>query len=115
MSLLGELLSELRKDRSLTQKDIADYLHVTVGTISNYENNVHYPDLEKLLELADYFHVTTDYLLGRSTVNLSPEVYSEQIADGMTVGEMVELIKALPPKRRGAFLFLLRELSESDR
>ena len=66
MSKFGELLAELRQDRKMTQRDLAQILHVSVGTISNYENSVHFPDVEKLMELADFFGVTTDYLLGRS-------------------------------------------------
>ena len=62
MSKFGELLAELRLDRKMTQKDLAKMLFVSVGTISNYEKGVHFPDIEKLIDLADFFHVTTDYL-----------------------------------------------------
>lgn len=65
MAEFGELLAELRQDRGLTQKQLGKLLSVSTGTISNYENGVHYPDLEKLVTLADYFQVSTDYLLGR--------------------------------------------------
>lgn len=52
MATFGEILAELRQDRNLTQKDLAKYLHVSPGTVSNYENNIHLPDLEKILILA---------------------------------------------------------------
>ena len=55
MIAFGEILAELRQDRKMTQKDLAQAMFVTVGTISNYENGVHYPDVEKLISLADYF------------------------------------------------------------
>lgn len=71
MATFGEILAELRQDRNLTQKDLAKYLHVSPGTVSNYENNIHLPDLEKILILANYFGVTTDYLLGRTPFSLS--------------------------------------------
>lgn len=45
MAEFGELLAELRKDRSMTQHELADVLHVSVGTISNYEKSVHFPML----------------------------------------------------------------------
>lgn len=57
MATFGEILAELRQDRNLTQKDLAKYLHVSPGTVSNYENNIHLPDLEKILILANYFGV----------------------------------------------------------
>lgn len=68
MRKFGEILAELRQDHKLTQKDLAQEMFVSVGTISNYENGVHYPDVEKLISLADFFDVTTDYLLGRCKV-----------------------------------------------
>lgn len=73
MISFGEILTELRQDRKMTQKDLAQAMFVTVGTISNYEHGVHYPDVEKLISLADYFNVTTDYLLGRCKVEFSPD------------------------------------------
>lgn len=52
MAKFGDLLSELRRDKKLTQDELAHILFVTSGTISNYENNVHYPDVVKLIQLA---------------------------------------------------------------
>ena len=47
MATFGELLQELRKDHRLSQKQLADVIPVTTGTVSNYENNQHLPDIEK--------------------------------------------------------------------
>ena len=55
MAQFGELLAELRQDRRLTQKELAQIIFVTDGTISNYENGVHPPDVDKLISLADFF------------------------------------------------------------
>ena len=81
MAEFGDLLSELRKDHKLTQEELANILFVSSGTISNYENNVHYPDVVKLKQLAEYFDVTTDYLLGQSeerTPASMPRVVSDE-------------------------------------
>ena len=102
MSKFGELLAELRLDRKLTQRDLAHILHVTVGTISNYENDVHFPDVEKLIELADYFEVTTDYLLGRCESRISPDVFAEQITKDRTAGEILKLWRQLPSENKNA-------------
>ena len=48
MAHLGELIAELRQDRGLTQKELGDILCVSSGTISNYENGVHLPDVDML-------------------------------------------------------------------
>ena len=66
MRSVGQRLSQLRKERELGQKELAALLNMSIGTISNYENNVHAPDLATLCKLADFFQVTTDYLLGRT-------------------------------------------------
>ena len=79
MAQFGDLLSELRQDRKMTQKQLAKAIFVTTGTISNYENNVHFPDVEKLLALSKYFNVTIDYLLGQTDCDLPVEVFSETI------------------------------------
>lgn len=42
MATFGELLAELRQDKGLTQKQLGRVLSVSTGTISNYENGVHY-------------------------------------------------------------------------
>ena len=46
MARFGEILAELRQDRGLTQETLARVLFVTAGTISNYENSAHFPDIE---------------------------------------------------------------------
>lgn len=102
MSKFGELLAELRQDKKMTQRDLAQILHVSVGTISNYENDVHFPDVEKLMELADFFEVTTDYLLGRCGSAFSPDVFSEQITKERTTGELLALLRQLPVENRNA-------------
>ncbi len=102
MSEFGELLAELRQDRKLTQRDLAHILHVSVGTISNYENSVHFPDVEKLIELADFFGVTTDYLLGRCESPFSPDVFTEQITRDRKAGEILKLLRQLPAENKNA-------------
>lgn len=62
---LGKTLRELRMEKNILQKEVAAYLQVSMGTISNYENNVHAPDPETLCKLADLFQVSLDYMLGR--------------------------------------------------
>ena len=64
MANLGELLAELRHDWGLKQEELADILHLSKSTISSYERGQQLPPLDKLVCLADFFHVTTDYLFG---------------------------------------------------
>lgn len=59
-------LRDLRNDNDYTQQQIADYLHINQATYSDYENgNINIP-LDALIKLADYYHVSLDYLVGRT-------------------------------------------------
>ncbi|MBX6333744.1 helix-turn-helix domain-containing protein [Candidatus Saccharibacteria bacterium] len=64
---LGNRLRALREKRKLTQKELAEKLNIPNQNISNYERDFRQPDYETLQTLADFFDVTTDYLLGRSS------------------------------------------------
>ena len=66
MIKIAERLRDLRKEQHITQQSVADYLGIKVRTYQYYEGDDHRPDYETLIKLADFFHVTTDYLLGRS-------------------------------------------------
>lgn len=61
-------LKDIREDRDITQKEIADYLHIKQNTYSQYESGKRQLPIEALIALADYYHVTTDYLLGISDI-----------------------------------------------
>ena len=66
-----ENIRSLRVDHGLTQKQIAEIINVKQNTYSQYEIGVlNYP-IDVLITLADYYHVSVDYLLGRTN---NPEV-----------------------------------------
>lgn len=56
-------LRDLREDSDLTQKALADYLHIRQNTYSQYETGQRQIPIEMLIRLAIYFHTSTDYLL----------------------------------------------------
>ena len=57
---------DLREDSDLTQKKIAEYLGIHPNVYRRYEKGVREFPLELIVKLADYYHVSTDYLLGRT-------------------------------------------------
>lgn len=63
---IGTQIHALRKRQGITQETLAAEMGVTVGAVSKWENDITFPDILMLCNLADYFHVTTDELLGRS-------------------------------------------------
>ena len=65
-------LKFLRTEKGESLEKVANYLSVTVQTISNYENEKRDMTPDTLIKLANYFNVTTDYLLGKSDIR-NPE------------------------------------------
>ncbi|MFW6230238.1 MAG: helix-turn-helix domain-containing protein, partial [Halanaerobium sp.] len=98
----GSRLRKLRKEFNLRQKDLAADLGLAQTTIANYEKNARFPNQKILTQIADYFEVSLDYLVGRSqrrflpdpfkmveededtTLNLSPaaETYLKSLLEG---------------------------------
>lgn len=58
-------LKELRKEKGLSQKELADIFSVSQGTIANWENGRRIMDIETAKSISDFFGVTIDYLLGK--------------------------------------------------
>lgn len=59
-------LRDMREDHDLKQKDVAEYLGIAQTVYSRYERGFQTIPVEHLLKLADLYHVSTDYLLGRT-------------------------------------------------
>lgn len=63
--MLGKKILELRKRHDMTQEELAAEMGVSIAAVSKWETGVSVPDVIMLCALADFFHVTTDFLLGR--------------------------------------------------
>lgn len=59
-------LRDLREDRDLRQADVAAFLGISQTVYSRYERGFQTIPIAHLLKLADFYHVSTDYLLGRT-------------------------------------------------
>lgn len=57
-------IRDMREDRDLTQKQLADYLHICQNTYSQYETGQRQLPLDVLIALARYYKTSADYLLG---------------------------------------------------
>lgn len=70
--MLNDRIKELRQARHMTQVELAKALGLTKQCVSNWENDNVAPSVEMLVKIADYFCVSTDYLLGRDeSLNLN--------------------------------------------
>lgn len=70
---LANRLTTLRSRHDITQQELADKIGVSRGTVGMYEIGKREPDADTLGKIADYFNVSTDYLLGRTDQKKSPE------------------------------------------
>lgn len=98
MLKFGDMLSERRNDKKLLQKDVAKMLNVTSTTISNYENGVHYPDLENIVKLADFFETSIDYLVGRTDYTGNMSDINTPVSTGVTLGSLLNQISQITNK-----------------
>ena len=105
----GDRLADLRKDKGLTQLELADKLNIAYHTISSYETNRSNPDDEMKIKIARIFDVTLDYLLG-----LIDEQVSFRRDNPVDLTEE-GLIRAISEKHRelGEYIELLREVHKS--
>lgn len=60
----GERIKRLRYEKGLTQEQVAMLLQVNRKAVSHYENNLREPSFDILIQMADLYRVSTDYLLG---------------------------------------------------
>ncbi len=68
MADLAERLEELKESRNLKQKEIASAVGVPLRTYQRYEYGEREPQASVLIRMADYFHVSMDYLVGRTDI-----------------------------------------------
>jgi transcriptional regulator with XRE-family HTH domain len=94
---IGEKIKKLRNRDNMTQEQLAEKLGVTNQAVSKWESEGGYPDIEYIVSMADYFKVTTDYLLGHST-NLIDDINLPFADDESILGKWlsVKWIKKMP-------------------
>ena len=76
---LGQKIKKLRIEKGLTQKDLADQVHVTFQTVSKWEKDENEPDVSTLRELAKLFGCSMDYLLSEDETEAPEEVIEEPV------------------------------------
>ncbi|MBR6619719.1 MAG: helix-turn-helix domain-containing protein [Clostridia bacterium] len=109
----GENLRELRQKRKLTQENLADCLNVSFQTISKWERGETYPDICTLPDIAGFFKISVDELLGVNRAEIEAEIVRGlEMYDNLTdidlrKGSIYDLKKKFP----NDFRVLLRYMS----
>ena len=99
---LGNKLKNLRENKDLKQTQVAEFLHISQQNYSRYENGQVELPLGTLVQLADYFDVSVDYLLGRSK-----DTYAEPMILDRSVQDVIDNINKLnKDEKKSLFDFL---------
>lgn len=98
-------LCELRTEKALSQRQIAEQFSVSQGTYNNWENGRTQPSIEQLISLAKFFGVSVDYLVGNddAVANVADNLSAEKLRlfravqrlDNRTATLFVELLERL--------------------
>ena len=89
-----KILRELLEEKNVTQKQLADAIKIGASTLSNYVQGTRQPDFDALKAIADYFKVSTDFLLDHRT--------GQAISHGEDV--LLRVFRALTPEYREIYL-----------
>ena len=90
---LGDNIKKYRKEMDLTQEGLAEAFSVTVGAVSKWESGSTVPDITTLIELADFFGISLDVLLGYSTSSKSIEAITDRLDQLLRENKFDELIE----------------------
>ncbi|MGF7431057.1 helix-turn-helix transcriptional regulator [Thermoanaerobacterium thermosaccharolyticum] len=85
--MFGERLSQLRKEKGLTQEELAKALNMTRSSLSLYEIGKRDPDTDTLKKIADFFNVSTDYLLGQTDIRNQADEITQAVEDDPELAE----------------------------
>lgn len=100
--MFPQRLKSLRKVKNRTQQNIADLLGITRQGYAKYENGQSEPDNETLQRIADYFGVTTDYLLGRTD---NPDPHNKVTVAGQEITLTREELKVFEELKKHPIMF----------
>jgi transcriptional regulator with XRE-family HTH domain len=116
MKSYTEIIRGLREDRDLKQIEIARVLGTTQQHYSKYENGEYEMPIRVLTLLADYYGISTDYILGRTECREGVTGQNKKINADCTVGAAMSDILSLSKAGRAAVLdyISMRKLKEAD-
>ncbi|MBE6665221.1 MAG: helix-turn-helix transcriptional regulator [Ruminococcaceae bacterium] len=92
---IGETIKKLRKEREITQEEFAEILGVSCQSVSRWENNSCYPDIELIPTIASFFNISTDKLMGvdETAEKIAVEQYLNDFQEAISVGNIDACIR----------------------
>ena len=104
-------IQELRTTAGLTQRALAEKIGVKNYTVANWEQNRTEPSLKDLIDLADFFECSVDYILGRENDFGQIVIFNKESKEH---GELLALFEALSPDRKHIILTLMKDLKTAS-
>ena len=92
---IGETIKKMRKEREITQEEFAEVLGVSCQSVSRWENNSCYPDIELIPTIAAFFDISTDKLMGvdEAAEKKAVDQYLNDFQTAISVGNIDECIR----------------------
>ena len=92
---IGETIKKLRKEREITQEEFAEVLGVSYQSVSRWENNSCYPDIELIPTIAAFFNISTDKLMGidQAAETKAVDQYLKDFQAAISIGNIDECIR----------------------
>lgn len=107
---ISEILRNLREDKDLKQIDLANLLCITQQAYSNYENAKSEIPLNHLIKLAEFYNVSTDFLLGRVSYKHNLSSLNKLLLNTITYGELLNKISKLNVSKLNSLIDFLNYL-----
>ena len=111
-NITGAYLSELRKSKGFTQEQLAKIMHMHKSTIAHYEQGVTYPDLHTLELFADFYNVSTDYILGRTNYKDNFNSFNDIFYNDMNYFDIVKMLKTINKQDKLIIYRILKLLNQ---
>lgn len=111
--MFADILKQLRQRKSLNQKQLASAIFVSPSTISQYESGRIMPSHENMERLAEYFNVSTSYLLGESQAADLEDLMNQMYYGDLTVGAFLRECLKVDETERSVVIKLINALSSN--
>ena len=102
---MGEVISTLRKEKGMTQKELADQLNITDKAVSKWERNIAFPDTATIPKLAEILEVSVEKLMNAKAIPASEHKGAAQI---------INIILKAVPAAMGAAVIVTSMLGKLD-
>ena len=111
--MIAQKIRQLRQNKGISQKELAEAIHVTPSAISQYENNRSQPSRENMALLAEFFNVSIAYIEGTSPVEELEDQMNAEFVNGLPVQKFVEQCLCISKADRSHLVRIVEVLAKA--